>query len=169
MKYIKIFEDFNFELKKIDYSISKRSSRFIDYSFIFMDIEFSVSFMYIDVSSVPHWQRDYGLKKYTDNRYQELKLSPNKLVELVSIVNYITTEFIEAIKPKVLMITHINMNNESNIDGMNKRAKMNYRFLKNSIPSDYKISYYSAENTICYIYNKSIDIAPLVKHKIWLL
>lgn len=175
MKYIKLFEELNFDRNiPIDFKTNIGNNK-IEYKFFFTERLFCVKFGRYDFKNLDTkedytlWERSYGLQ-YPNGlmKTNELHLKLNKLMDLISIVSDITIDFIKNNNPGILLIKHENMEEEYDnkkieiVDygKMNKRSKINYQFFKNKLSSKYKISYYSYGNgtisklTNCNIYKE---------------
>ena len=184
MKYINkylVFEELD-RKTKTSWRSKSLPGGIVEYTFYFNQRLFIVRFskisrnIYIDYKfahSVELTEREYGIR-FPDGiiGYDELNLKYSKLLDLIDIVNNITIEFIVKYNIEILVIKHQNMDlEEVSPNSMNKRSRINYKFLKDK-SSGYKISYYSHGNdhfsdaTFCYIYkpDKQEDINELTKN-----
>jgi hypothetical protein len=135
---------------------------------------YQINFYKIKFNNISFYERSYGSILDDEFLDDQLNLSYVQLLKLLTKITQLTINFINNYKPDILKIGHKNMDNENEVDDdkLNKRAKLNYRFLKESIPNNYNIEYYSNNNfysdaaTTCFIYKKGIDISGLTENKI---
>ena len=189
MRYIQFFEEVNFNRDiKTSYRIKDNLGGELEYTFYFNQRLFSVKFnrikrgKYISEElsqEIILFERSYGIR-YANGviSTSELGLKQSKLLDLLTIITNITLDFIKNYNPDIILIKHVNMDQEDvPFNKWNKRSKLNYQFLKDKIPSGYKLSYYAKGNehfsdvTMCYIYknNKEDDIVYLNKWNVKLL
>jgi len=157
MKYIKLFELFETP-QKVEFQFKKLSNNQYGYYFTLKDIEFGIYFDKFNGI----WDRSYFRINTPVGKSLKSYDMANKIV---SSVTYITNEFFKKFKPTILGIIHIPMENENNLDGtkLNKRAFINYKYLKN-LPiiksGKYELRYYNKwridPNTSEKIYGVSI-------------
>jgi len=171
MKYIKLFEAFDLP-EKINFK-SIKSVDNIEYDFNIDNYEFRVSFK-LDDDDIT-WERSYKVINYGEG-YQTFDSKDNMAKKIVSAVNYITNDFINQNKPDIVYINHILMEYKDengkllkkevmSSNNLNKRARINYQYLKNldCIKNDkYGLKYFNFINstegyTACYIYNKELE------------
>ena len=156
MKYLKIFEAFDLP-DKVIYN-KKELKNLIIYKTSIKGIEFLISF----------YNKDIGVYERVYNTTQSTYFETfnNLAKQIISIISYITNEFIKEYNPKVLEISHISSKKkdkngvihsiEDREDILNKRARLNYYYLsqidliKNGT---YKIEYFPGfYSTDCFIY-----------------
>ena len=161
MKYIKLFELFE-NPKKIEFTFKKINDNQYGYYFDIEDKRFGV---YFDVFN-GMWERNYFRIKKNDeetpySRYEKPYGIANKII---SSVTYITEKFFKKFKPTILKIVHIPMENENNLDGtrLNKRAFINYQYLKN-LPiiksGKYELRYYNRSRIDTYTNEKKYGVS----------
>ncbi len=188
MKYLKTFKESGFLTNEMNFNRNSNINivysssdtygyKRHNYEFVFNNNSYKVYFVLRRVYNISYWERAYGKMEASGDIYdRELNLNINQILDLLSIVSKITIDFVEDKQPDILVINHRNMNNEIVVpdNQLNKRAKMNCRFLKNKIPNNYTLSYYSNNNleekevcaTTCIIYKKGVDINTLINDRI---
>lgn len=137
-----------------------------EYEFLFNSLNIAVQFTQDKMYNTSYWERSYGVMENGEISDDQLGLGVKDTLDLVSIVSDITATFLDK-QIDILLINHKNMRNENIItDKLNKRAKLNYNFLKNKIPNNYTISYYSnGRNYItCIITKKNVIITNLTRN-----
>lgn len=166
MKYIKLFELFDYS-PMVDYELKKINNNFYCYYFTLNGINFGV---YFDLDHHGNWERNYFRIKKKDNDSAEnyafnIKEPYGIANKIISSVTYITNEFIKMIKPTILIIKHIPMTKDYSSNRLNKRASINYQYLKN-LPiikkGQYELKYYNKREglggiTICLIVEKGFN------------
>jgi len=175
MRYIKLFEELDFNrTTNVNWKINEEDW-VVDYTFKFIGKTFVVKFhqerltKYIknEEDEILVWYRDYGIKDEKGRPlFIEIGLTTKNLLDLLQIVTNITLDFISKKNPEILLIKHANMDMEEvSSKHMNKRSRINYKFLKNKL-SGYELKYYAKGNewfsdlTLCCIYkpDKQEDI-----------
>lgn len=171
-----IFEELDFNRDvKVKWNIRRDEDWIVDYTFLFNGRLFVVRFHKERLTKYANntedeilvWYRDYGLSGPERNLlFTEIGLKPSKLLDLIKIVTNITLDFISKRRPDILLIKHANMDlEEVSSKQMNKRSKINYKFLKDKL-SGYNLEYYAKGNewfsdmTLCCIFkpNKRDDV-----------
>lgn len=156
MKYLKLFEE-------IDFTLFKNKNVYL-YNLTIEDIPFYVRFLSTIKNKV------YIRRYNKDSPEDSFETGYGKKDAILSAITEITKQFIKDVKPNCIVIPHIAMSFESgDLDVPNKRAKMNYEYLKN-IPS-YNIEYYNAlyktnrgiEKTETYCFLSKEGYTPDVK------
>jgi hypothetical protein len=135
MKYLKLFEE-------IDFTLDKNKFVYL-YNTTIQNIPFYVRFLATIKNNV--YIRRYG----KDSTEEEFKTGYGKKEAILSGITEITLHFIEDVNPNCIVIPHMSMIfEEGKLEGLNKRAKMNYEYLKNI--SGYHLEYYNS----IYLSNK---------------
>jgi hypothetical protein len=168
MKYIKTkfekyFEELDFSRKNIDFTIVDSSDGFVDYLFEVDDITYDVGF---DKEFDNFWTRSYENSEHTELDHSQSNKNPLKIV---SAVTNVTEDFIKKYNPDAIIIYHVKMKNEKcPVDKLNKRAKINYYYLKDI--KGYNLVYYNqlgitgeVKTTNCILYKKGVDISPITE------
>jgi hypothetical protein len=128
MKYIKLFEE-------IDFTLDKNKFVYL-YRFTIDELDFYVRFLKSIKDKV--YIRRYNV----DTPQDTFKTGYGKKDAILRAVSDITIQFIKDVKPNCIVIPHIGMSfEEGDLNEPNKRAKMNYEYLKNI--SGYYVEYYN--------------------------
>lgn len=128
MKYLKLFEE-------IDFTLDKNKFVYI-YRFNVDELKFYVRFL----ASVKN--KVYILRYNEDTEEDKFRTGYGKKEKILSSVTEIIKKFIEEAKPNCIVIPNIAMSfEEGELEGLNKRAQMNYEYLKNI--SGYYLEYYN--------------------------
>ena len=171
MKYIKLFEAFDLS-EKVNFTVNNYEN-LIEYLFNIDNYKFRVSFKLEDDDIT--WERSYKVINYGQG-YQTFNSKDNMAKKIISAVNYITNDFINQNKPDIVYINHILMEYKDESgkllkkevmlsNKLNKRARINYQYLKNLDcikNGEYGLKYFNFINstegyTACYIYNKKLE------------
>jgi hypothetical protein len=144
MLFLKCFE--HFTEKEVDFKlvINKPDNKI--YNLAIDDIIYYVEFSLYEKNI---WLREYDTKK---GELEQVNKNP---FNIVSGITQVTKDFIKNNNPNAIFIQHIPMNNENQYKPqLNKRAKINYNYLKNI--SGYKLEYYNQLTsgqltTVCYM------------------
>ena len=128
MKYLKLFEEIDFTLDK---------NKFVHiYRFNVDELKFYARFL----ASVKN--KVYVLRYNEDTEGDKFKTGYGKKDKILYSVTEIIKQFISDTKPNCIVIPNIAMSfEEGELEGLNKRAQMNYEYLKN-IPG-YYLEYYN--------------------------
>lgn len=158
MKYLKLYELFSD--KHIPFTLTGISDNFCKYSFVADDDKYDCIFSFS--KTVRYWERFYYNSSRSDSMpYDEVNKNP---YNIVSTITNITIDFLNRFNPNILTIDHIYMDNEKfQKEKLNKRANINYQYLKNYL-TGYKIDYYNIfGSTICLIYKEGFDYTNVLK------
>ncbi len=164
MKYMKYFEEI--ELSARNKPFNKISDK--RYEFTTDELTYIVDFIPSFIKQYKScWSRQYDLKT---NREIEFHQSNKNPYNILSTVTEITENFLKEKNVEVLIITHTLMNSEEcPIDKLNKRARVNYQYLKSI--DGYQIRYFNQElfsgngsvSTNCIMFKPGIDINPIIE------
>lgn len=174
LKYVKLFENFKKYFEELDFSRNHSDFTMVDsydslaeYLSMVDEIEYQIVF---EKKFDNFWTRDYENAEHIGSGYSQTNKNPLKIV---SAVTNVTEDFIKKYNPDAIIIYHINMINEiCEIDKLNKRAKINYYYLKDI--KEYNLVYYNqltgnnndrVRTTNCILYKKGIDISVEVFEK----
>jgi hypothetical protein len=131
MRYIKLFEEINFQPRKKYYTKDEGDS-IIVYTFDYDEFTFLVEFNKIN----DEWRRDFHTM---EKGFESLNLSTKGALDIFSYVTKITEDFINEYLPKRLTINHTTAS----------RFKINWKFINNmNISKDYLIKSIGTEKTI---------------------
>lgn len=165
MKYLKLYEELDFRRGNSSFRRKKRhSDAFVEYLSTVDGIKYEISF---ERQFGNFWTRDYENAEHVGFDYSQTNKNPLKII---SAVTDVTEDFIKKYNPDAIIIHHINMKNEiCETDKLNKRAKINYYYLKDI--KGYNLVYYNqltgnnqeVRTTNCILYKKGIDISPIRK------
>jgi hypothetical protein len=172
MKYIKTnfekyFEELDFSRKDSDFTMVDSSDDLVDYLFEVDDITYEVQFDRImkTVEFDNLWTRSYENAEH--NKWYTSQSNKNPL-RIINTVTNITEDFIEKYNPDAIIMYHTNMKNETcPVDKLNKRAKINYYYLKDI--KGYNLVYYNqirgneVRTTNCILYKEGVDISHIPK------
>lgn len=155
MKYLKLFEE-------IDFTLDKNQFVYL-YKTIIDDIPFYVRFL----KSVKN--KVYVRRYNEDSPEDKFKTGYGKKEAILAGITDITKQFIKDVKPNCVIIPHISMKFESGeLNEPNKRAKMNYEYLKNI--AGYNLEYYNTlyksngeEKTLTYCFLTKDGYIPDIK------
>lgn len=156
MKYLKRINEL-FDTSHLEYKLVSKSENYYTYEFDIEDREIICEFKNCDKGI---WERVYSV----NGRFNVLINNPFKVV---STITEITMDFIRKENPEAIVIIHIPIDGEI-IKGRekNKRARINYKFLSKSLPSEYQLYYFNDGNkTYCAIHKDSFDTALFKKYK----
>ncbi len=171
MKYLKsFFEELNLSNRNITFDKIKEDS----YEFITDDLTYRVDFKPLHPSFTKLykscWSRQYDLKTNKEIGFHQSNKNPFKIL---STVTEITKNFLEEKDVEVLIIMHTLMKDEvCTIDKLNKRAKINYQYLKSI--SGYQFRYFNepffsgwekSVCTNCIMFKSGVNIEPIIE--IW--
>jgi hypothetical protein len=168
MKYIKTnfekyFEELDFSRKNSDFTMVDSSDNFVEYLSLVDDITYQILF---EREFDDFWTRSYENAEH--DKWYTSQTNKNPL-RIVNAVTNITEDFIEKYNPDAIIMHHMNMKNEMcSIDKLNKRAKINYYYLKDI--KGYNLVYYNQigifdqlRTTNCILHKKGIDISHIPK------
>jgi len=164
LKFLKTFEELDFKVSNIKFNrIKDRLYRFTTDGLTY-DVIFTPSFADNYKSA---WSRLYDISSNTEIDFFQSNKNPLKIV---SAVNIITESFLKEKDVEVMIIIHVLMENEKcPIDKLNKRAKINYEYLR-KIPN-YNLRYFNQPyfvngdeciTTNCIMYRDGVDISPII-------
>ncbi len=170
MKYLKKYYKYNEELtftksvstfKRVDKSNSVKYTTNVDRIKYSVHIDKAFTSLYKST-----WTRSYDDVSNTDFGYSQVNKNP---LNIINAITNITEDFLVYKNVDVLIIQHVNMDNENSIiDCINKRAKINYKYLKDI--KNYNIIYFNmiaqkiSLATTCLLYRCDIDISPIIEH-----
>jgi hypothetical protein len=175
MKYIKYFKENLDIIKKVVNKNTKKIGIIYKNYFTLFDINFLCEFTEVKTEEIYYFERTYGNVEDGELYDDELNLNISQVKSLLTTINDISIDFLKNKKPDVFLTNYKDMNNEIYTDftnKINKRAKFNFNLLKNSIPSDYIITYWfnnffqndeSKSSTCCIIHKKDKDITALTQ------
>jgi hypothetical protein len=166
MKYLKsFFEELDLSNRNITFDKIKEDS----YEFTTDELTYKVDFIPSFTKEYKScWSRQYDLKANREIGFHQSNKNPFKIL---STVTEITKDFLKEKDVEVLIIMHTLMENENcPIDKLNKRAKINYQYLK--AIDEYQIKYFnqpfflSGDKSVCtncIMFKKEIDINPIIE------
>ena len=166
MKYLKsFFEELDLSNRNITFDKIKEGS----YEFTTDDLTYRVDFIpYLTEEYKSCWARQYDLKTNKEIGFYQSNKNPFKIL---STVTEITKDFLEEKDVEVLIIMHALMENEvCPIDKLNKRARINYQYLKSI--SGYQFRYFNepfftgwekSVSTNCIMFKPGVNIEPIIK------
>ncbi len=165
MIYLKKFEELVTNNRNIDFT------RISDdrYEFTTDDLTYVVDFTNAFINEYKScWSRQYDIKGNKEIGYHQSNRNPYKII---STVTEITKDFLEEKDVEVLMILHVLMEREvCSIDKLNKRAKINYQYLKSI--DNYQLRYFNLPSSIhqnesvstnCIMFKSGVDISPIIE------
>ena len=150
MKYIKIFELFNYTAYDSDFKLIKTDGdlqgfKTIQYEFHIEDDIYECFFLKMEGEL--KYERLY--RKKHGSFGQQVGKSAYKTIAIVS---EITINFLKIINPNIIHIDHMNMRDEKYTGDINKRARINRQYLSKVLPKNYTLEYIpNVKGTECYI------------------
>lgn len=164
MRYLKYFEEI--ELTNRNKSFNKISDN--SYEFTTDELTYKVDFIPSFTKKYKScWSRQYDLKTNREIGFHQSNKNP---YNILSTVTEITKDFLKEKDVEVLIIMHTLMENENcPIDKLNKRAKINYQYLK--AIDEYQIKYFNQASysgsvsvcTNCIMFKSGVDIDPIIE------
>jgi hypothetical protein len=170
MKYINDWNRHNEELTftKSDYPFERGEFDMdeLPYTTVVDEVKYKVTFYKVFTSFYDNaWGRSYDDVSNTDIEYSQSNKNPLKIINAITCI---TEDFLRYLNVEVLLIQHMNMNNEIVSDKLNKRSRINFKYL-NDIRG-YKTKYFNmlgdttSLTSICILYRDDVDITPITEH-----
>lgn len=166
VNYLEILnEELTFTRIKHPFEIVKLDSREATYTTVVDGIKYNIEFdkAFLDIYDNA-WARGYDV---FGNKEDYLQTNKNPL-NIINAITCITEDFLNRNNVDVLVIQHINMDNEVVTDKINKRANINFKYLKDI--SGYKTKYFNVVydvkslQSICLLYRNDIDINLIIDY-----
>lgn len=166
MRYLKsFFEELNLNKRNITFHKISDDS----YEFTTDELTYRVDFIPSFIKEYKScWSRQYDLKTNREIGFHQSNKNP---YNILSTVTEITENFLEEKNVEVLIIMHALMENEvCSIDKLNKRAKINYQYLKSI--DGYQFRYFNlpffkgwekSVSTNCIMFKPEVDINPIIE------
>ncbi len=172
MKYIKDWNRHNEELTftKSDYPFERIEDEYdedeVTYTTEVDGTKYKITFVKVFIKFYNNaWSRSYDDISNTDVSFSQTNKNP---LNIINAITCITEDFLKYYDVGVLLIQHMNMNNEIVTDKINKRARINYNYLNNI--TGYKLKYFNmianiqSLTTNCLLYKDDVDVTPIVNY-----